>query len=339
MGKGLISIIIPVYNTEKYLKECVESVLAQTYKKIEIILIDDGSTDNSYNICKKLSVNNKEYSIKIIHIENSGVSKARNIGIKHAKGEYLCFLDSDDYLDDDYLEIMFNTLNKGKVDIVFSNYKIDYGNKKVIKTQRLPRGIYENQGLMNISIDDGTITGILFGSACTALYKKRIIEEYQIKFPEKIKVNEDGIFNLLILKCCDCIEIVEYAGYNYRQVRKEEKRTFKWNEQFEKATSYIEKKFGDYDDFNQQLLNRKVSVFFWNIVTIEYANDSIEQLSKLLKEYVYKKDIILAYSTLNKKNISVYKQILINMVLKEHYSLFIFCIKYLVPVLKKILKH
>ena len=97
MEKDLISIIIPVYNVEKYLKECVDSVRKQTYKNLEIILIDDGSKDNSGKLCDELA--KEDNRIKVIHKENGGLSDARNVGIENATGEYIQFIDSDDFVE------------------------------------------------------------------------------------------------------------------------------------------------------------------------------------------------------------------------------------------------
>ena len=113
----LISVIIPVYNVEQYLEECVNSVLLQTYKNIEIILVDDGSTDSSGNMCDYFAGNNK--NIRVIHQKNGGLSAARNTGLSSAKGEYVYFLDSDDYIDKSAIEKLYLIAEKDSSDIVF----------------------------------------------------------------------------------------------------------------------------------------------------------------------------------------------------------------------------
>ena len=105
MNKPLISIIIPVYNAEKYLKKCLDSVINQTYKNLEIILVDDGSTDKSPEICDKYA--EKDSRIIVLHKENGGVSSSRNAGLDIFKGEYLSFVDSDDYVEPDYIEYLY----------------------------------------------------------------------------------------------------------------------------------------------------------------------------------------------------------------------------------------
>lgn len=111
----MISIIVPVYNVEKYLERCVQSILNQTYKDYEILLIDDGSTDNSGNICEHLAA--KYGKIRVIHQKNQGLSGARNIGIEESKGKYIAFIDSDDFIDKRYLEILFSNLIKYNADV------------------------------------------------------------------------------------------------------------------------------------------------------------------------------------------------------------------------------
>lgn len=120
----LISIIIPVYNVEKYLIECVNSVIEQTYKNIEIILVDDGSSDNSGVICDQLE--KEDNRIIVVHKENGGLSDARNAGIKIAQGEYISFIDSDDYVSPFFIEIMYKVLKEGKCDIVALKGGIDF---------------------------------------------------------------------------------------------------------------------------------------------------------------------------------------------------------------------
>lgn len=111
----LVSVILPVYNVEKYLIKCLDSVIRQTYQKLEIILVDDGSTDSSGKICDDYA--NKDGRIKIFHKKNGGLSDARNYGIERSTGEYLAFIDSDDYVDDDYIEFLMNLTESGKYKI------------------------------------------------------------------------------------------------------------------------------------------------------------------------------------------------------------------------------
>lgn len=115
----LISVIVPVYNVEKYLKKCVDSITSQTYKNLEILLVDDGSTDSSGQICNEFEKNDAR--IKVIHKKNGGLSDARNAGLDRAKGQYYAFIDSDDYIQDNTIEIMLNAIKKNKSEIAVCN--------------------------------------------------------------------------------------------------------------------------------------------------------------------------------------------------------------------------
>ena len=117
MNNELLSVIVPVYNVEEYLERCIESIIASSYKNIEIILINDGSTDKSVHICEKLKA--KDERIKVFHKENEGVSSARNYGLENVKGEYITFVDSDDYIDKHMYTNLMNIMLKEDADIVY----------------------------------------------------------------------------------------------------------------------------------------------------------------------------------------------------------------------------
>ena len=120
MRNELISIIVPIYNVEKYLRQCLDSIMNQTYRNFECLLINDGSSDNSEDICREYV--SKDSRFRYFEKENGGVSSARNLGIEHSKGEYITFIDSDDWVDSDYLEVLYNSLVDERADIAISTY-------------------------------------------------------------------------------------------------------------------------------------------------------------------------------------------------------------------------
>lgn len=124
--KDTISVVVPIYNVEKYLEKCINSILNQTYDNLEIILVDDGSPDKSPDICDSYS--KKDKRIKVIHKLNGGLSDARNVGIDQANGKYITFIDSDDYIDNDYIEFLFINMEKEQADIAICNPRIVYEN-------------------------------------------------------------------------------------------------------------------------------------------------------------------------------------------------------------------
>lgn len=214
--KNLVSIIIPFYNGEKYIERCIKSILNQTYKKIEIIFINDGSNDRSIEKIKKY----KDERIRLYNQEKKGVSVARNFGMKHANGEYLAFMDVDDELDEKYIEKFVETIKKENVDIVICNYNEIYSDKhkkeillpwkneiirkEVIKNELIPRMIATQN-------DEEEIRGLVWRT----FTKKKLIELNNIKFIENIKIAEDLLFVIQLYNKADAIFILEDCLYNY----------------------------------------------------------------------------------------------------------------------------
>ena len=175
MGHDLISVVVPVYNVHSFLDNCVKSILNQTYKNIEIILVDDGSTDDSGLICDSYAkIDNR---VKVIHKTNGGLSDARNVGIKNANGMYITFVDSDDYLDENYVKVLYILITENNSDIACSRMK---------KTDSLNDKIINKNEKINIYNSIDAIKEILYqrnidNSAPSKLFKKDLFEN--ILFP------------------------------------------------------------------------------------------------------------------------------------------------------------
>ncbi|MBR3654561.1 MAG: glycosyltransferase [Elusimicrobia bacterium] len=220
--KPLISVIIPIYNIEQYLKQCVDSIVNQTYKNLEIILVDDGSADNSVRICDEYAL--KDNRIKVIHKQNAGVSAARNDGLNIAKGEYIAFVDGDDYIGlktfEDVLELLLNF----DVDIVKYGAKTIYKRKEKNNIFGFEQKAYkenEKNNLLKCIIKNDGIDN--FVSTC--LFKKSIIETYNIRFSEKLCQGDDLCFLIKYLLCSNSIFLASnlfYYNYvqNYNSVTK-----------------------------------------------------------------------------------------------------------------------
>ena len=201
-----ISIIIPIYNSEKYLEKCLESVTTQSFKNIEILLINDGSTDNSLNICYKFE--KKDSRIKIITKENSGVSGARNIGILNSVGEYIVFVDSDDYCQSNMIESIIKNINENELLIfsynkVMKNKEINYSAGKIdINKNNIEEKI----------VNEDRIGGYLWNK----VFKSSIIKENKIKFDSNITFCEDLLFVFEYVQKIEKIVYLEDTLYNYR---------------------------------------------------------------------------------------------------------------------------
>lgn len=213
----LISFIVPVYNVEKYLKRCIYSLINQSNDNIEIILIDDGSTDSCGEICDIFARDDSR--IVVIHQENRGLGNARNSGIKKAKGKYISFIDSDDSIKIDFTEITTKIIEENNADLIEFKFKeINENNKDKIKKLKLKSGIYDkfdiNSYLLeNYILDSGERIG---NSVCTHLYKRDIISKNNILFySERDIYTEDYIFNLIYLKYTSKIVVIDDPLYNY----------------------------------------------------------------------------------------------------------------------------
>ena len=186
----VISVIVPVYNAEKYLRECLDSIVNQTYKNIEIILVDDGSTDGSGAICDEYA--DKDVRIKVYHIPNGGVSNARNLGIDNANGEYLMFVDSDDEVSRDCIEKLYCAIEYKEQDLVIGNFCDVYENRKIIQ--------HENLSIIGNLQDDYANIRILLQGPWGKLYRSEILKKNKIRFRVDISLTEDQIFNYDFLK-------------------------------------------------------------------------------------------------------------------------------------------
>jgi glycosyltransferase involved in cell wall biosynthesis len=212
MLQTLISIIVPVYNVEKFLPKCIESIVNQTYTNFELILIDDGSTDNSGNICDLFAENDNR--IKVIHQNNAGVSTARNNGIKEARGDYICFVDADDWIEEDYLAHFTAKIQEKDYDIIITGYFYDYvktGEKKMYFLSA--QDTNNKEGFVEIipQMEENN----LLGSVWSKLFKKDIIKNNNLSFEINISYSEDTIFCWNYLFFINSIALVDYVGYHY----------------------------------------------------------------------------------------------------------------------------
>lgn len=207
----LISIIIPIYNSYKYIERCIKSVCCQTYNNLEILCINDGSTDESLSVLKKL----KDKRIIIINKENTGVSDTRNYGINHAKGKFIMFVDSDDWIEENYVELMYNKIKDNNAEIVVSGYKKIKGKKiekKSIYNDYKRR--YREDITYPYAIKDYLMT-VEFNPCWKQLISLDLIRNNQIFFNTSLNYNEDMLFSFeCYMKSKKTIYSINY-GYNY----------------------------------------------------------------------------------------------------------------------------
>jgi glycosyltransferase involved in cell wall biosynthesis len=218
MNKGKISIIVPIYNSGKFVTRCIESILNQTYVNFELILVDDGSTDQSHSICKEYECN--DHRIRVFQQENSGASEARNLGLEKITGEYLMFVDSDDYIEPNMLEVLIKTADQESADFVMCGLVVDIYDKEgriESSVHHTPshRVIKGNSNIPKNIID--LVESEKISGPCCKLIKTKIIKNNNIKMPPHIALQEDLYFNIEVLGYVNKICVIPDSLYHYNQ--------------------------------------------------------------------------------------------------------------------------
>lgn len=208
--ESLVSIIVPVYNTREYLEQCVTSLLSQTYGNIQIILVDDGSTDGSDSICDAFVA--RDSRIQVIHQKNQGVSAARNRGLEKAQGEWVVFVDSDDFLPNTSLESLINS----NADLAIGGItELDESGNYLETQPHFPFQVLTQKHALEMMFDESLwgYQGYLWNKS----YRLQIIRQYGIRFDPSVKYNEDRLFIVEYLLCCATIVIIPKTVYFYRK--------------------------------------------------------------------------------------------------------------------------
>ena len=207
-----VSIVVPVYNVEKYLAKCLDSLLSQTYKDIKIIVVNDGSPDNSQNIIDEYQKNNPELIESYIK-ENGGLSDARNYGLKYVDSEYVCFVDSDDYVENNLVERCIETIEKDESDLVHFNYCRDNfeTNEKEDIISRIEAGVYNLE-------EENYILAYTANAAWNKMYKTKLFKDNNIEFPKGL-LYEDLATTTRILPLCKKVSYIDDILYHYQVSR------------------------------------------------------------------------------------------------------------------------
>lgn len=265
-----VSVIVPVYNAEKYLAECVDSILAQTLRDIEVILVDDGSTDSSPSICEAYA--EKDSRIQVIHKANGRAASARNAGLKLAQGEYIAFVDSDDWIAPE----MYEKMLAAGADVCLCDYVRFQGEKEFPFTQpNIRDGFYDKEQICKEVYPHLVMDGIEYPitiSNWALLIRRKVIAENQLSYREDIHVSEDAPFGSEVLYCADTFSYLKgECLYHYRITQGSASSTYKpwWWDSFLKINEETENFFGtcsDYD-FTQQI---KSNMFYLARAEIYY---------------------------------------------------------------------
>lgn len=272
MEKGKVSLIVPIYNKSATLKRCVESILNQEYQNLEIILVDDGSLDDSFQICNEFSKIDKR--IKVLKKENGGVSSARNLGLKASFGEYFQFVDADDFLEKNMCSKMMDAMVSGDFDIVVCSYKKHDG-EKIKRKMSLD---FECEKIDQFKNEFAFLfENALFNPPWNKLYKR---EKINFLFDENFSLGEDLLFNLEYFKNCQKIKIISDCLYNY----------------VDESENSLNKSY-DEDLLNKQIhLYESVKTFCKDKFQDTFLDGSVDrvflkEIYYLLKKKVYQKDL------------------------------------------------
>lgn len=279
-----ISIIVPVYNASKYLHECLESVITQTFQDIEIIFINDGSTDDSLEILNEFE--KKDTRIIIIDQKNKGVSAARNSGLEIASGKYIGFVDSDDHISTDYFQKLMNAAEYNSADVVFSKAFTDDGSEKNKR--------YQQEEIIRDLLPD-YLRKDLYNSVCNKMYLNALIQKHYIRFPLGKKLGEDAAFNLKFLEYTTRLYYLDYAGYHYREVIGSATRNVSAQNYLEDGVALFNEEPIDYIKKNltpQMIHGLKSTRLIYYIMSLVYIYSEPGNGISLIQKFKYLKALV-----------------------------------------------
>lgn len=212
----MISVIVPIYNIKLYLEKCIQSIIGQSYSELEIILIDDGSTDGPAEICDRYaSLDNR---IKVLHKPNGGLVSARKAGLEAATGEYVVYVDGDDWIEPDLCENMLKEMLDSGADLVDANYYMDMGQEVVSMHSNISYGIYDVEEIIPIMLCDENFNECrLKAFLWSKMFKRELLEKVQYTVDERITFGEDVAVTYPYVLQCKKISILNYSGYHYVQ--------------------------------------------------------------------------------------------------------------------------
>lgn len=300
------SIIIPVYNSEKHIHQCLESVINQTFSDFELILVDDGSRDNSGEICDEYAAKDKR--IKVIHQSNSGAHFARKSGLAAASGEYVCFVDADDYIDSGYLETFAHIINKHDPDVAVVDIIRFNDSSQTLLPTKLDDGLYIGEKLINVKknlIHSNTLQkndlGVLKFSLCDKCYKNELIKTHFNNLTENIVLGEDMAITMPLVANCQSLYVSKYVGYYYRDNPTSIVNSFR-KDDFEKdkiLIKYLDEKMpSHYESISFYLVFRMKSYLF----AAAKASASFSEFKDLIKSNFSKKEYERVKDVIKKDN-------------------------------------
>ncbi|MBQ6888563.1 MAG: glycosyltransferase family 2 protein [Lachnospiraceae bacterium] len=286
--KEKISVIVPIYNVESYVEECIKSICKQTYSAIEIILVDDGSTDNSGSICDEYA--KIDTRIKVIHKKNDGLVKTRKVGLQQSKGNYILCVDGDDWIEPTMIERLYSILTEQKVDIVMCGRFEDTGDTHRPVFHGISEGRYNKQALLekvypNMIVNGAFFEWGLFPSVWDKLFRRECLEEYQMAVDDRLTMGEDAACTYPALLNVDSIYVLHECLYHYRQstssMVKQTTDVELQRKRFSILYSSVNKSFEKYKDIYDLREQWKEYLLFLMVPRADVLYKNIEKLDYL----------------------------------------------------------
>lgn len=288
-----VSVIIPVYNCEKYIGECIESLVSQTLKECEFIFVNDGSSDKSKEIIEGYAKNDSR--IKIINQKNGGVSVARNTGLKSAVGEYIGFVDGDDYIECDYYEKLYDVAIENDCDVVMCDWKSELkGNENRLSLPFIRNKVLDKRYIERI-IYPFIIESDSLNSVCNKIFNNKMIKENKVIFPVGVELGEDGAFNVSAITYARNVYYLDLCGYYYREVEGSATRNVIKKDYFKRALNVYKNRVKEYEEWpiEEEKIERLKAIKFLNVVIgLTYIYFVPNENNKLNDRYKYIKKMI-----------------------------------------------
>ncbi len=328
-----VSIVVPMYGVEQYVEKCIESLLNQTLQEIEIILVDDGSPDRSGEIADEYA--KKDSRIKVVHQKNAGLGPSRNSGIRVATGEYIGFVDSDDWVNYEMFLNLYESAVKNNSDIVVSGH-CDVKNGVITKIKRHPlagKTLCSSENIMEIRKNlyghklNDTVVEAFPMSVCIAIYRRELILEYNLKFHEIL--SEDIIYNLSAYKYAKVITFTGDTDYCYRKDEQDSiTQTFSEKKllRYQDFLTFLAKMARTEDDEDCIIRAKRTAIDYCRLYVglVRNSNNSFKRKKEYIKAFTHTKEIKKCWEGYPIEKLPLQQKIFHKMIEKEYYGIALF---------------
>ena len=293
---NLVSIIIPIYNGEMFLDKCVQSAIDQSYKNIEVILVDDGSTDSSGEMCDNYA--SKDNRIKVIHKINGGLVSSRKAGLRASTGDYILYIDGDDWIETDLVKHYMNQVFEFKADVVISSHIVNLEGREDVLLNTLPSGVYNKDKLTSVIYPKMLYTGKfsqfgVFSYSWGKLYRKELLLENQLKIDESLTIGEDALCLYPTLLDANTLVILEQPYYHYRQRANSLIKTLRTIEISKMQKVYDDFKKIFYDKGVLDIMLPQLQYYLLSLLVINTEGPSLNNVEELYPFGKIKENLII----------------------------------------------